>query len=613
MKSLVTGKASGPDLLNNKILKELADVIAAPLTDRFNSSLLRATVPEIWKQANVTPVHKKDSKSNVENYRPISLLSSVGKTFERVIYKQIHNFLLENQVITPFQSGFTRGDSAVNQLVDLYNTFSRALDEGKEVRVVFCDISKAFDRVWHRGLIAKLRHYGISGRLLKWFESYLSQRFQRVVIPGGTSEWVEIKAGVPQGSILGPLLFILYINDIVNDIHCGIRLFADDTSLYIVVDTPNNAARLMNTDLEKITIWSNKWLVTFNPAKTESLLLSRKINKPDHPSLYLNDVRIEEVNTHKHLGVYLSQRLDWQNHVEYITDKVSTRLNLLRSLKFTLDRNSLQKIYFTFIRTVLEYADVAWDNCTQQQSDELEKIQLEAARIDTGTTKLISINKLYKEVGWLKLSERRNLHKLYLFFKMQNGQTPLYLSNILPSRTGDVSSYALRNVDNYQQVTARTQTYGNSFLPSTISAWNSLPSSAKTADSLTSFKRLIELETPKIPAYYNTGRRQLQILQTRLRTECSSLNEHLFLRNLVPSPNCTCGVVENNNHYLLTCPKYDNARTDMLTVVQQILSANTLITCDTLFFGINGACNDRNAEIFKTVQKYIEETKRFTP
>ena len=181
------------------------------------------------------------------------------------------------------------------------------------------------------------------------------------------------QAGVPQGSILGPLLFILYINDIVNDIHCGIRLFADDTSLYIVAGTPNNAARLMNTDLEKITIWSNKWPVTFNPAKTESLLLSRKINKPDHPSLYLNDVRIEEVNTHKHLGVYLSQRLDWQNHVEYITDKVSTRLNLLRSLKFTLDRNSLQKIYFTFIRTVLDYADVVWDNCTQQQSDELEK------------------------------------------------------------------------------------------------------------------------------------------------------------------------------------------------------------------------------------------------
>ena len=152
---------------------------------------------------------------------------------------------------------------------------------------------------------------------------------KRVVIPGGTSERVEVTAGVPQDSILGPLLFILYINDIVNDIHCGIRLFADDTSLSIIVDTPNNVAHQMNTDLEKITNWSSKWLVTFNPTKTESLLLSRKINKPDHPSLYLSVERIEEVNAHKHLGVYLSQRLDWQNHTEDTTDKVYTRLNLL--------------------------------------------------------------------------------------------------------------------------------------------------------------------------------------------------------------------------------------------------------------------------------------------
>ena len=338
---------------------------------------------------------------------------------------------------------------------------------------------------------------------------------------------------------MGPLLFILYINDIVNEIHCGIRLFADDTSLFIIVDTPENAALQMNTDLDKITSWSNKWLVTFNPAKTESLLLTRKVNNIDHPSLYLSDVPIEEVTTHKHLGIYLSQKLDWQKHIEYITEKASVRLNLLRSLKFTLDRNSLQKIYFIFIRSILEYADIVWDNCTQQQSNELEKIQLEAARIVTGTTKLISINKLYKEVGWLKLSERRNLHKLYQFYKMQNGLTPLYLTNILPPRIGDVSSYALRNVDDYQQIIARTQMYANSFLPSTISAWNSLSTPAKTADSLNSFKRLIQLETPKISAYYSTGSRRFQMLHTRLRTECNSLKEHLFQRNLVPNPNCT--------------------------------------------------------------------------
>ena len=210
-------------------------------------------MPDIWKKANVSPIHKKDDKTLVENHRPIPLLRSLGKTLEKVVHKNMHTFLLENNVITPFQFGFVPGDSTVNQLVDLRNTFSRALDEGKEVHVVFCDTSKAFDRVWHKGLIAKLQHYGISGGLLSWFESYLSSRVQRVVLPGGKSEWLEIKAGVPQGSILGPLLFILYINDIVHGIHSNIRLFADNTTLYIRVDFPDSAAQILNVDLHRIS------------------------------------------------------------------------------------------------------------------------------------------------------------------------------------------------------------------------------------------------------------------------------------------------------------------------------------------------------------------------
>ena len=216
-------------------MKETAESISEPLTNLFKKSLETSRVPDIWKIANVSSIHKKDDKSSIENYWPISLISSVGKIFEKVIYKHVHYHLLDNEVITTFQSGFTRGDSTVNQLVDIYNTLClKALDDGKEVHAVFCDISKAFDRVWHRGLIAKLHHYGICGSLLEWFKSYLANRLQRVVLPGGKSEWKEIKAGVPQGSILGPLLFNIYINDIVCDIQSSIRLFADDTTLYIL-------------------------------------------------------------------------------------------------------------------------------------------------------------------------------------------------------------------------------------------------------------------------------------------------------------------------------------------------------------------------------------------
>ena len=488
LKTLQIGKACGPDMINNRILREIADSVSPVLTDIFNTSLSTAKVPDIWKQSNVSPVFKKDDKTNVENYRPISLISSVGKTFEKAVYKHIHNFILANQIITPFQSGFMPGDSTVNQLTDMYNTFCRALDEGKEVRVVFCDINKAFDRVWHRGLLAKLYHYGIIGNLHKWFENYLTDRIQRVTIPGGSSDWVSVNAGVPQGSILGPLLFLLYINDIVHEINSSIRLFADDTSIYIIVDFPDSAAQILNIDLERIANWAAKWLVNFNANKNESMLISRKILRANHPILYFNNVSIEQVQSHKHLGIYLSDKCEWHVHLENTEKKAWSRVHLLRSLKFDLDRKSLQTMYFSFIRPVLEYADVVWDNCTQQQMNDLEKIQLEAGRIVSGTTKLVAIDRLYRELGWLKLSERRKMHKLFLFYKMQNGLVPDYLTELVPSRVGDNTTYSLRNAEHLQQIHASSRLFFDSFLPSTIREWNRLPSDTKSAPSLSSFK-----------------------------------------------------------------------------------------------------------------------------
>ena len=270
------GKSSGPDGINNRILKELSSELANPLCSLFNSSLSSGSFPSSWKEANVTPIFKKDDASNVSNYRPISLLNTIGKVMEKLVHKHVFNFFLSNNTISSFQSGFVTGDSTVNQLVNMYNTFCKALDEGKEVRAVFLDISKAFDRVWRRGLLHKLNYVGIRGRLLDWFSDYLTNRRQRVVLPGSCSDWSYLKAGVPQGSILGPLLFLIFINDIVNDINSNIRLFADDTSLYIIVDTPQNTASVMNNDLSKINIWATKWLVTFNPAKSESLLITRR-------------------------------------------------------------------------------------------------------------------------------------------------------------------------------------------------------------------------------------------------------------------------------------------------------------------------------------------------
>ena len=237
------------------------------------------------------------------------------------------------------------------------------------------------------------------------------------MLPGVNSNWSSLKSGVPQGSILGPLLFLLYINDIVENINSSIRLFADDTSLYIIVDDPVEAASQLNSDIEKVHEWAIKWLVTFNPTKSESIIFSRKRNKPLHPPIVMDQKQINEVSSHKHLGVFLSNDCTWHEHMEYIKSKAWKRINVMRKLKFILDRRSLQTIYLTFIRPLLEYANVVWDNCTLYEVNELEKIQYEAARIVTGTTKLVSINSLLLETGWETLAYRRKKHKLQLFLK----------------------------------------------------------------------------------------------------------------------------------------------------------------------------------------------------
>ena len=607
MKNLPLGKASGPDEVNNRVLRELADELHIPLCRLFNKSLTDGIVPESWKEAHVTAVFKKGDPSLASNYRPISLLSNIDKLMERIIFKHIYNFLRDTNYLSSFQSGFIPGDSTVNQLTLLYHSFCRALDEGKEVRVVFFDISKAFDRVWHKGIIAKLRSTGLSNRLLSWLENYLFCRKQRVVIPGGMSGWSYIKAGVPQGSILGPLMFLVYINDIVSEVSANIRLFADDTSLYIIVDHPQRAADILQDDISKISDWANSWLVTFNPQKTESLLISRKTNKPHHPTLFMLNESIAEVDSHKHLGIFLSSDGSWHDHINYIKNKAWQRINIMRKLKHNLDRKSLEIIYTSFIRPILEYADVIWDNCSQYEKQELEKIQHEAARIATGATKLVSIIELYKEIGWESLENRRYNHKLTLFYKMINSLTPSYLSSMVPPLVSDTTRYSLRNSNDIRIPSSRTQLFHDSYIPSVVEEWNKLPMHIRNSPSVESFKRSLNSARSPPPSYYYTGDRRSQILHTRLRTNCSPLNLPLFQKNIVASPLCTCGEIESTDHFLLRCNLYNDIRVELLSNIRPLCT----VTTELLLFGNPNLPIAQNSFIFKHVQKYIKDSKRF--
>ena len=267
--------------------------VVLPLKIIFQNILVTSTYPDIWKLANVTPVFKKGDKQLLKNYRPISLLPICGKVFENIIFNNPYSYLNANNLIAKNQSGFRPGDSTTNQLLYLVNVIHEAFEDPKylEVRAVFLDISKAFDKVWHDGSIFKLKQKGIPGNLLKLFENYLLNRKQRVVLNGFQSDYSIIQSGVPRGSVLGPLLFLIYINDLERNIRSNVTFFADDTMLFSIVNDPLISAIDLNHDINIICQWAHQWKMEFNPDPTKQaneILFSCKKSSPSHPQLIFN-------------------------------------------------------------------------------------------------------------------------------------------------------------------------------------------------------------------------------------------------------------------------------------------------------------------------------------
>ena len=405
LQNLNVSKANGADNISNRLLKMTATQIAKPLSKLFKESLFQGKFPSMWKEANVTPVFKKNDKQNKSNYRPISLLPNIGKVFERVIFIHLYKYCQDNNLLTWRNSGYKPLDSSINQLIFISHKIYQALEKGEDICFVSLDVSSAFDRVWHEGLLFKLRSKGINGKLLEWFRSYLTNRRQRVVIKGQASKWAYILAGVPQGSILGPLLFLIYIDDIINDIESNILLFADDTSLLEAISDPLLSYEKLNRDLTRLYLWSNQWLVTFNPTKTAYIVFSKKLIRPNHPDLFLGGKKIEQVNIHKQLGVTFNQNMTFENHIRSNCTKAMKRVTVLKRLNAKIPRKSKLTVYTAFIRPVLEFGWQLYDNSTQEQLDTLERVQQEALLIVTSAYKKTSHTKLLKEVGLPLLSK----------------------------------------------------------------------------------------------------------------------------------------------------------------------------------------------------------------
>ena len=365
IRNLNKGKSCGPDNISAHMLLLCDETIVLPLKIIYQQILSTGIFPHIWKSANLTPIHKKGSKQLVSNYRPISLLPICGKIFEKIIFNQLYSFLNSNNLITKNQSGFRSGDSTSNQLLELVNEIHTAFDNSKslEVRSVFLDISKAFDKVWHQGLIFKLKQNGIHGNLLALFDNYLSGRKQRVVLNGSSSNFFPVESGVPQGSVLGPLLFLIYINELEDGIKSNVNFFADDTMIYSIVNDPLLTANELNHDLNRISKWAHQWKMSFNPDPSKQaveMLFSQKKNKPYHPPLFFNNSMATRVSEHKHLGFIFDSKLKFSNHINEKISKARKLLGTLRLLSAYLPLNTLDQIYKLYIRPHFDYCDIIY-------------------------------------------------------------------------------------------------------------------------------------------------------------------------------------------------------------------------------------------------------------
>ena len=333
-------------------------------------------------------------------------------------------------------------------MVYLVNEIHEAFENPKslEVRAVFLDISKAFDKVWHDGLIFKLKQNGICGGLLKMFESYLQNRKQRVVLNGSYSEDSTIESGVPQGSVLGPLLFLIYINDLEKNIKSNIKIFADDTMLFSIIRDPNLSAADLNHDLKSISQWAYQWKMEFNPdpsKQANEVLFSCKKSSPNHPPLVFNGNLVAKRSDQKHLGLLLDSRLSFEKHVNEKIIKAKKHIGLIKHLSKYLPLKTLDQMYKAFVRPHLDYCDIIYHEPHKINQpplgltltilmEKVERIQYQAALAVTGTWQGSSRTKLYEELGWESLSDRRMCRRILQVHKIENDQTPLILKKNFP-------------------------------------------------------------------------------------------------------------------------------------------------------------------------------------
>ena len=600
-----------------KFLALIATPVSFPLYRIFNNLFQIGHFPTIWKLAHVTAIWKRSGlKSSKSSYRPISLLPTLSKVCESIIHRRLLRHFSDNKIISERQAAYLSGDSTIQQLLYIVHMIRLSWSKGNVMQGVFLDVSAAFDKCWHAGLIAKLEQIQVEDSCLDLFKSYLSERKQTVVVDGCKSNIQELKAGVPQGSRLGPLLWILYVQDILEGLESDCLLFADDTCLFASGRDPAETVEILNRDLEKVSAWAQRWKVTFNPGKSKDLIFSNKCLF-NSPPLMFNGTTVDRVHQHKHLGIWLSSNLDFSKQIHEVCLKANGKLAVLRSVK-CLSRATLDILYKLTVRSVIDYGLIIYFNSLRQtEVARLTQLQYRAAKLVTGALHFSSRDKLNAELGWETLSVRAEFLGLSLLHKIHLNETRPLVRKCMPGL--DLRNVNTRSNGGYLPFPYNGDKFSRSFFPHFSKSWNKLENSLKSEHDISIFKQNLKVKLkPKRYKHFSRGSKRGNMLHTQLRVGRSFLNLHGFTIGLSDSPECLCHRTESVEHYLLHCFLYNEERRVLFSSAEQLIpkfaNFSNKKKVDLLINGVNidnDEIDSRNSPLFYAVQNYIFKTKRF--
>ena len=484
LNKLKVDKSPGPDEIYPRILWEARDEIAEPLALIFGSSLSTGMVPEDWRVANVVPLFKKGNRNDPGNYRPVSLTSVVGKLMEKVLRDGIYDHLERCGLIRDSQHGFVKGRSCLTNLIEFFEEVTKCVDEGRAVDVIYMDFSKAFDKVPHGRLMKKVRMCGIEGKLADWIGNWLSDRRQRVVVDGKFSDWRPVASGVPQGSVLGPLLFVIFINDLEEGAEGWISKFADDTKIGGVVDEVEGCCRLQR-DIDRMQSWAEKWQMEFNPDKCEVIHFGRTNLNVDYR---VKGRVLKNVEEQRDLGVHIHRSLKVATQVDRAVKKAYGVLAFInRGLEFK-NRGVMLQLYRTLVRPHLEYCVQFWSPHYKKDVEALERVQRRFTRMLPGLEGR-SYEERLRELGLFSLERRRLRGDLIEVYKMMKGIDRVNVQRLFPRVDGAVTRGHNYRIHGGRY---RRDVRGRFFTQRVVGVWNGLPAVIVESDTLGTFKRLLD-------------------------------------------------------------------------------------------------------------------------